>query len=190
MKFKNSLAKNAELAIPNATHPFYFTVDASLIGLGDKLYAFIRGFYGPKGLPNFFTKQIFSFFQKLIDQVFAFVSFDDIFLLDHTKTHMLDLIEQLHQICSSNSLKIAPEKLFYILFTVIFLGHEIWNNNIEPISSKNDGIHKIRTTTSKTELMRFIDSMNFCSKFINTLHISLKSVYTLPNDIFLNVLLN
>ena len=31
---KLSLSKGAELAIPNTTHPFYITVDASLIGLG------------------------------------------------------------------------------------------------------------------------------------------------------------
>ena len=32
------LSKVAELAIPNTTHPFYITVDASLIGLGAILF--------------------------------------------------------------------------------------------------------------------------------------------------------
>ena len=35
---------------------------------GDKLFAFIRGFYGLKGLPNFFTKQMSTFFKTLIEQ--------------------------------------------------------------------------------------------------------------------------
>ena len=35
---KTSLSKNAELAISNTTHPFYITVDASLIGLGAILF--------------------------------------------------------------------------------------------------------------------------------------------------------
>ena len=35
---KLSLSKDAELAIPNTTHPFYNTVDASLIGLGAILF--------------------------------------------------------------------------------------------------------------------------------------------------------
>ena len=60
---------------------------------------------------------MYSFFQKLIDQGFALVYIDDILLLAHTKTHMLDLIEQLHRICHSNNLKIAPEKSIYILLT-------------------------------------------------------------------------
>ena len=93
------------------------------------------------------------FFQKLIDQGFAL---DDIFPLAHTKTQMLDLIEQLPQICSSNNLKTAPENLFYFLLTVNFFGHEIAKITIKPISSKVDGIHQ--------------------------LHIPLKSFYTLLHD--------
>ena len=125
---------------------------------------------------------MYSFFQKLIDQGFALVYIDDILFLAHKKTHMLDLIEQLHHICHSNNLKIAPEKSFYILLTVIFLGHEIGHNTIKRISSKVDGIHQLKTPTSKTELMYFIGSMNFYSKFINKLHISLKPFYTLLHD--------
>ena len=108
----------------------------------DKLYAFTRGFYGHKGLPNFFTKQMYSFFQKLVDQGFALVYIDDTLLLSHTKTHMLHLTEQLHQTCHSNNLKIAPEKTFYIVLTVKFHGLEVGHNTIKPISSKVDGIHK------------------------------------------------
>ena len=66
---------------------------------GDKLYAFIKGFYGLKDLPNFFTQQMYSFFRKLIDQGSALVYIDDILLLANTKEHMIDLIEQMHQIC-------------------------------------------------------------------------------------------
>ena len=56
---------------------------------------------------------------------------------------MLDLIELLHQICQTNILEITPEKSFYILLTVHFLGNEIDNNTIKPIFSKVDGIHKL-----------------------------------------------
>ena len=68
---------------------------------------------------------MYSFFQKLIDQGFALVYIDDILLLAHTKPHMLNLIEQLHQICQTNNPKSAPEKSFYILLTVKFLGHKL-----------------------------------------------------------------
>ena len=34
------------------------TIKLTSFSSGDKLFAFIRGFYGHKGLPNFFTKQM------------------------------------------------------------------------------------------------------------------------------------
>ena len=34
------------------------TIKLTSFSSGDKLFAFIRGFYGLKGLPNFFTKQM------------------------------------------------------------------------------------------------------------------------------------
>ena len=144
--------------------------------------AFTRGFYGLKSLSNFFTKQMYSFFQKLIDQGFAVVYIDHILLLAHTKTHILDFIEQIHQICHANNPKIAPEKSFYIFPTVNFLGHEIGHNTIKPISSNVNGIHKIKTPTSKTEVMQFFGSMNFYSNFINKLQISLKHFHIVIHD--------
>ena len=103
---------------------------------GVRLYSFTRGFYGLKGLPNFFTKQMYTYFQKLIDQGFALVYIDDILLLSHTTSHMIEIIEQLHQICLENNLKMAPEKSFYALLTVKFLSHEIGNQAIKPIFFK------------------------------------------------------
>ena len=73
----------------------------------------------PISLPN----NCIHFFQNFIDQGFALVYIDNILLLAHTKPLMLNLIEQLHQICQTNNLKIAPEKSFYILLTVKLLGH-------------------------------------------------------------------
>ena len=40
---------------------------------GDELFAFIRGFYGLKGFPNFFKKQTSFFFKTDIEQRFALV---------------------------------------------------------------------------------------------------------------------
>ena len=49
------------------------TIKLTSFSSGDKLFAFIRGFYGLKGLPNFFTKQMSTFFKTLIEQGFALV---------------------------------------------------------------------------------------------------------------------
>ena len=91
---------------------------------------------------------MYSFFQKVIDQGFALVYIDDILLLGHVKKHMLDLIEQLLQICSDD-FNIAPENSFFILLTVKSFGHEIGKTIMKPKSSKNDGIQKLKTPTLK-----------------------------------------
>ena len=72
------------------------TIKLTSFSSGDKLFAFIRGFYGLKGLPNFFIKQMPTFFKTLIEQVFALVYIDDILFLSDSEEHMFQLIEQLH----------------------------------------------------------------------------------------------
>ena len=50
------------------------TIKLTSFSSGDKLFAFIRDSYGPEGLPNFFTKQMSTFFKTLIEQSSALVS--------------------------------------------------------------------------------------------------------------------
>ena len=148
----------------------------------DKLFAFNRGFYGLKGLPNFFTKQMSTFFKTLIEQGFALVYIDDILLLSDSKEHLFQLIEQLHLISTKNNLKLAPEKSFFMLLKVKILGHEIGYNTIKPIYSKVAAIHKITSPTGKVALMSFIGALNFYTKFIEKLHMNLKPFYDLLHE--------
>ena len=64
----------------------------------DELFSFIRGFYGLKGLPKFFTKQMSTFIRPLIDKRSAVVYIDDILLLADEKQEMFELIKELHKI--------------------------------------------------------------------------------------------
>ena len=69
------------------------TIKLTGFSSGDKLYTFIRGFYGLKGLPSFFTKQMSTFFRSLIDKRSALVYIDDILLLAGGKQKMFELIK-------------------------------------------------------------------------------------------------
>ena len=73
---------------------------------GDKLYTFIRGFYGIKGLPNFFTKQMSTFFRSLIDKRSALVYIDDILLLVDDKQEMFELMKELQKIATKTILNL------------------------------------------------------------------------------------
>ena len=103
----------------------------------DKLFAFIRGFYGLKGLPNFFTIQKSTFFKTLIEQGFALVYIDDILLSSDSKEHMFQLIEQLHIMSTKNNPKLAPKKSFFVLLKVKYLGNGIGYNTKKTNSLKN-----------------------------------------------------
>ena len=61
------------------------TIKLTNFSSGDKLFAFIRGFYGLKGLSNFSTKQLSTFIKTLIEQDFALVYIDEILLLSNSK---------------------------------------------------------------------------------------------------------
>ena len=51
-----------------------------------------------------------------------------------------------------------------------FLGHDIGNNTIKPIPSKIEAIKKIPSPKEKKDVMQFLGSVNFYSKFIEKLH--------------------
>ena len=158
------------------------TIKLTSFSLGDKFFAFIRGFYGVKGLPNFFTKQMSSFFKTLIEQGFALVYIDDILLYSDSREHMFQLFEQLHTIITKHNLKLAPEKSFLMLLKVKFLGHEIGYNTIKPIHSKVEAIHKIPSSITKAALMGFIGALKVYTKFFGKRHINLKPFYDLLNE--------
>ena len=155
------------------------TIKLTSFSSGDKLFAFIRGFYSLEVLPNFFTKQISTFFETLIEQGFALVLFDCILLLSNSKEHMFQLIEQLHIISTKNNLKLAPEKSFFMVLQVEFFGHEIDYKTSKPVNSKNAAIHKIASPTGKVAIMSFIGAFKFYTKFIEKLHINFKPFYDL-----------
>ena len=81
---------------------------------------------------------------------------------------------------TTKNLKLVPEKSFFVLLKVKFLGHEIGHNTIKPIHSKIAAIHKI--PTGKVALMSFIGTLNFYTKFIEKLHINLKPFYGLLHE--------
>ena len=132
------------------------TIKLTGFSSGDKLYAFIRGFYGLKGLPNFFTKQMSTFFRPLINKRSALVYIDDILLLAIEKQDMFELIKELHKIASRENLKLAPEKSFYRLLKVKFLGHEIGKNTIKPIPSKLTPLKEFHHQKKRKMLCNFL----------------------------------
>ena len=87
---------------------------------------------------------------------------------------MFELIKELHKIATKEILKLAPEKSFYMSLKVKLLGHERGNNTIKPIPSKIEAIKRIPSPKEKKDVMQFLGSVNFSSKFVEKLYINLK----------------
>ena len=87
-----------------------------------------------------------------IQQVF---NSSDILLLADEKQEMFELIRELYKIATKVHLKLAPEKSFYLLPKIKFLGHEIRNNTIKPIPSKTEAIKRIPSQKEKKDVMHF-----------------------------------
>ena len=165
---KNSMTADTELIILNTKHPFFITVDASSVGLGAVLFQMNEE--NKKKIISYNSRTLNTQEQKLST------------LLADEKQEMFELIKELHKIATKENLKLAPEKSFYMLLKVKFLGHEIGNNTIKPIPSKIGAIKKIPSPKDKKDVMQCLGSVNFYSKFIEKLHINLKPLYTLLHD--------
>ena len=94
---------------------------------------------------------------------------------------MLPLIELLDE-ANKMTMKIAPEKNFLTLLTVKYLGFEIDFNTYKPNQSKTAATQKILSQTTKIELMKFIGSLSFYSKYMDRLHVNMKPLYDSLHD--------
>ena len=98
------------------------------------------------------------------------------------KTHLLQLIKQLHDNAKKEKLKLVPENFVSTLLTLKCLGHEIGFITFRPNQSKIAAIRIILSPFAKSELMSFLRWMNFYSKFFDKLHVEMKPPHNLIHD--------
>ena len=77
---------------------------------------------------------------------------------------MFAVLEKYHQILQNENMKAAPDKSYFFLTRVKFLGHIIEKNNITPLKSRIDAIQKLQPPTNKKKLQELIGMINFLSK--------------------------
>ena len=74
---------------------------------------------------------------------------------------MFQLFEQLHKKGTKHNLELTPEKSFFMLPKVEFLGHEFGYGTTEPIHSKIAAVHDIPSRTGKIALLSSISALIF-----------------------------
>ena len=92
---------------------------------------------------------------------------------------MFDTIREYH--IRKANLKAAPDKTFFFLRKVKFLGHVVSKEGLFPKASQIDGIKKLKSPESQTEVLGVLGVIRFYSTYIINLHVDAKRLYELAN---------
>ena len=133
--------------------------------IGNQQYEINRLFYGISIGPAAFSAFMSKIFRPLILKKNAITYLDDVFMQSQTKDEMFTVLEKYHKILQNKNLKAAPDKSHFILTRVNFLGRNIEQNTITPLTSRLDAIQKLQPPTNKKKIQEFLGMLNFLSKY-------------------------
>ena len=150
--------------------------------IGGRQYTYTRGFYGLCGLPKFFSRLMTIHFEPLIKKKQAITYIDDTIMQSQKKGEMFSVIHEYHNLLRKAGLKAAPEKTFFFLKKVKFLGHVISSEGIQPIAKRVKDLKNLKSPESKRDVMRVLGCLGFYSCYIKNLHVDSKPFYNLIRD--------
>ena len=139
--------------------------------IGGRQYTFTRGFYCLCGLPNFFSRLMTIHFDPLIKKKQAITYIDDTIMQSQNRGEMFTIINEYHTFLRKAGLKAAPDKTFFFLKKVKFLGHVISPDGIQPIAKRMDALRNFKSSQSKGDVMKVLGCPGFYSCYIKNLHV-------------------
>ena len=122
--------------------------------IGGRQYSFTRGFYGLCGLPILFSRLMTIHFDPLIRKKQAITYIDDTIMQPQTRGEMFTIINENHTLLRKAGLKVAPDKTFFFLKKVKFLGHVISPDGIQPIAKRMDALRNLKSPQRSHESLR------------------------------------
>ena len=150
--------------------------------IGRRQYTYTRGFYGLCGLPNFFSRLMSIHFEPLIKKKQAITYIDDTIMQSQNKGKMFSIIREYHNLLRKAGLKAAPEKTFFFLKKVKFLGHVFSPEGIQPIAKRVKDLKNLESPECKRADMIVLGCLGFYSCYIKIFHIDSKPFYDLIRD--------
>ena len=162
--------------------PSYETQNLTSFNIGRRQYTFTRGFYGLCGLPNFFSRLMTIHFDPLIGKKQAITYIDDTIMQSQTRGEIFTNINEYHTLLRKAGLKAAPDKTFFFLKKVKFLGYVISPEGIQPIAKRVDALRNLKSSQSKRDVMKVLGCLGFYSCYIKNLHVDSQPFYDLIKD--------
>ena len=102
-------------------------------------------------------------FDTLIRKKQAIIYIDDTIMQSQTRGEMFTSINEYHTLLRKAGLKTAPNKTFFFLKKVKFLGHVISPDGIQPIAKRVDALRNLKSPQSKRDVMKVLGCLGFYS---------------------------
>ena len=147
--------------------------------IGNEHYCFKGLFYGISIGPAAFASILTHFLYPLIRKGKAITYVDDIFIQTTTYDQIYETLEEYHKILQKENLNAAPDKTYFMLRKVKFLGHIIENKKINPLTSRIEGFQKLGPPNSMKSLQRYLGTINFLAKYVYGMQPILQPLYKL-----------
>ena len=147
--------------------------------IGNEQYCFKRLFYGISIGPAAFGLIITHFLYPLIRKGTVITYVDDILVQTNSYPQIYETLIDYHKILLKENLKEAPDKTYFMLKKVKFLGHIIEDKRVTPLTSKIDGFRKLEPPTSMKALQRYLGTINVLAKYVYGMQPILQPLYNL-----------
>ena len=92
---------------------------------------------------------------------------------------MYETLIEYHKVLLKKNLKTAPDKTYFMLKKVKFLGHIIEDKKVKPLTSRIDGFQKLEPPKSIKALQRYLGTINFLAKYVYGMQPILQPFYNL-----------
>ena len=118
-------------------------------------------------------------FEPLIEKKQAITYIDDTIMQSQNKGEKFSIIHEYHNLLRKAGLKTAPEKTFFFLKKVKFLGHVISSEGIQPVARRVKDLKILKSPECKRDVMKVLECLGFYSCYIKNFHVDSKPFYDL-----------
>ena len=124
----------------------------------------LRTPFGLKNAPSRFCELVADMTNGLEDFVFSYL--DDFLVFSKSLEDHLGHLKALFQRLESFGMTLKSTKCHFAKHSVLFLGHEISDNGMRPVTDKVAAISKMKPPQTLKEVRGFLGSINYYRKFL------------------------
>ena len=166
--------------LPSAYHQVTSSLETQKLihfNISGRQYTCTRGFYGLCGLPILFSRLTTFHFDPLIKKNQAMTYIDNTIIQPQNKNELFTFMNEYHALLRKTDLKAAPDKTFFFLTKVKFLGHLLSPDGIQPTAKRGKDLKNLKFPEYKRYVMKVLGCLRFYSFCIKNFHLDSQPFY-------------